>query len=160
MRVLPLVFIFAMLTVIVVLLNIAFHNQVSIPIKVSSAAERLSPSDHIKEENVHIYDDRVIIDIKNPQWAEFIDTNSMDPIIDEYANSIQIIPIEQEEVHIGDIVSYESEYATGTIIHRVVSIGEDDLGAYYYLKGDNNIFRDPGRVRFDQIRRVTVGIIY
>ena len=84
----------------------------------------------------------------------------MDPIIDEHANSIQIIPKNLEEVHLGDIISYKSDFSSGVIIHRVVFIGQDEEGTYYYLKGDNNIMRDPGRVRFNQLRRITVGIIY
>ncbi|MAG39121.1 hypothetical protein CMO90_03460 [Candidatus Woesearchaeota archaeon] len=152
--------IICLIVIIGALLNIAFQNQVSIPIKISSGVERLSPEDHIKEENIKVYEDKVIINIQNPQWAGFTNTNSMDPIIDEYANSIQIIPVKEEEIHIGDIVSYESDYAEGRIIHRVVFVEKDEFGTYYYIKGDNNIFRDPGRIRFEQIRRVTVGILY
>ena len=149
-----------LIVVIITLFYVAFESKVEIPIAVISGEEQLSPPDHIKEEDIHVYDNRVVIDIINPYWAGFTDTNSMDPIIDEYANSIQIIPKNLDEVHLGDIISYESEFADGVIIHRVVFVGEDENGIYYYLKGDNNVMRDPGRVRFDQLRRITVGIIY
>ena len=149
-----------LLIVILTLFYIAFESKAEIPASIISGEEQLSPEDHIKEEDIHVYDDRVVIDIVNPYWASFTDTNSMDPIIDEDANSIQIIPQNLEDVHVGDIISYESEYANGVIIHRVVFKGQDEQGIYYYLKGDNNVMRDPGRVRFDQLRRITVGIIY
>ncbi len=45
------------------------------------------------------------------------------------------------------------------IIHRVVEIGEDEQGTYFITKGDNNFFSD-GKVRFGQIKYVTIGVIY
>lgn len=122
--------------------------------------EQPSPYDWIKEENIHIYSDRVIIDVENPEWAAFADTNSMDPLIDMGVNAIEIVPEKESDIHLGDVVSYESEYADGIIIHRVVEIGKDDKGTYFILKGDNNSMKDPGKVRFSQIKRVLVAVIY
>ncbi len=121
--------------------------------------ERVSPFDWISEDNIHLYKDRVVIELNNPQWAVFTDTNSMDPVIDLGTHAIEIIPESTEEIHVGDIISYNSDYAEGTIIHRVVEIGND--GEWYSrTKGDNNPFVDPGKIRFDQIQRVLVAIIY
>lgn len=122
--------------------------------------EKPSPYDWISENKIQVEGDKVTINIKNAQWAKFTDTNSMDPVIDKGANAIQIIPTDSSQIHIGDIVSYESEYTDGVIIHRIVEIGYDEDGWYSYLKGDNNPKNDPGRVRFSQIKRVTVAIIY
>ena len=122
--------------------------------------ERISPSDWIEQSQIHVYEDKVVIDINNPQWAIFTDTNSMDPVIDEGAHAIEVVPESPDQIHVGDIVSYNSEYADGTIIHRVVEIGEDSEGWYFKAKGDNNAFGDPGRIRFEQVQRVLVAIIY
>jgi hypothetical protein len=119
-----------------------------------------SPMDRIPESDIHVYKDRVMIDIENAQWSTFTDTNSMDPVLDYGANAIQIAPNSPEEVHVGDIVSYESDYSDGVIIHRVIEKGTDENGAYFILKGDNNARADPGKIRFSQIRRVVVAIIY
>lgn len=122
--------------------------------------ERLSPADRIKEEQIHVYPDKVVIDIKNARWAEFADTNSMDPYLDKGSNAIQIIPQSSGEIMAGDIISYNSEVYNAIIIHRVVEIGEDEEGIYYITKGDNNPKPDPERIRFNQVRRILVGIIY
>ncbi|MBN2368641.1 hypothetical protein JXC34_06475 [Candidatus Woesearchaeota archaeon] len=122
--------------------------------------EKISPYDRIGEENIHVYHDQVVINIQNAQWARFSDTNSMDPVIDDGANAIEIIPEKPEEIHAGDIVSYQSEYAEGTIIHRVIETGYDEKGWYALMKGDNNPRQDPGKIRFSQIRRLVVAIIY
>lgn len=122
--------------------------------------EKLSPYDHIKKEQIHVYDDKVVIDIKRARWVEFEDTNSMDPLLDVGANAIQIIPESEEDIHLGDIVVYDSDFYGGSVIHRVVNINEDEKGKYFILKGDNNPVRDPENVRFGQIKRVLVGIIY
>jgi len=122
------------------------------------SGERASPADHIKEDQIHVYGDKVVIEIDNPRWARFTDTNSMDPLIDEDSNAIQIIPESEDQIHVGDIISYES--GEGIIIHRVIEIGEDDQGKYYITKGDNTNREDPGKIRFEKIRFITVGIIY
>ncbi|MBD3310805.1 hypothetical protein GF351_06320 [Candidatus Woesearchaeota archaeon] len=122
-------------------------------------AERESPSDWVKQEKIHVYDDRVVIDLENPEWAAFTDTNSMDPVIDEHANAIQLRPSSPVQLKVGDIISYDSAYAEGTIIHRIIEIGHD--GEWFCrVKGDNNPLSDPGKVRFDQIKRVLVAVIY
>ncbi len=119
-----------------------------------------SPRDRIDEKQIHVLKDKVVIDIENPEWSSFTDTNSMDPVIDKGANAIHIVPEKPEDIVVGDIVAYKSKYADGTFIHRVTGIGFDDEGIYYILKGDNNPSTDPGKVRFDQIERVLVAIIY
>ncbi|MFO7710338.1 MAG: hypothetical protein R6V53_01080 [Candidatus Woesearchaeota archaeon] len=125
-----------------------------------SVPERISPPDRISEDQIKVYDEEVILSIKNPEWASFTDTNSMDPIIDSEANAIQVVPESPDEIQVGDIVSYKSSYAKGTIIHRVIKVGTDSKGWYAILKGDNLSKPDPEKVRFDQIKRVLVAIIY
>jgi len=126
----------------------------------SEPPERDSPYDHIKESQIHVTDSGVTIDIQGAEWAKFTDTNSMDPVLDEWANAIEFIPTSPDQIHVGDIVSYYSEIADTTIIHRVVEYGEDAEGPYWIFKGDNIPIRDPEQVRFEQIRRVVVAIIY
>ncbi|MBI2548766.1 hypothetical protein HYW21_05440 [Candidatus Woesearchaeota archaeon] len=125
-----------------------------------SATEQLSPLDRIKEHQILVYDDRVVIDLKQVRWATFSDTNSMDPVIDQGANALEIVPQKPGEIAVGDIVSYTSLFAEGIIIHRVIETGEDERGWYFRAKGDNLLAPDPGKIRFDQIKGIVVGIIY
>ena len=122
--------------------------------------EKPSPQDWIKENEISVTNDKVIIKINNPEWARFTNTNSMDPIIDEDSHAIEIVPTSPEQVQPGDIVSYKSNYVDGFIIHRVVETGYDSKGWYAIFKGDNNESNDPEKVRFSQIKRVVVAIIY
>jgi|GEM_PF-685829 len=119
-----------------------------------------SPYDWIKENQIYVFKDKVIINLKNAEWATFTPTHSMDPVLDETANAIEIIPASEDDIHIGDIISYKSDYADGTIIHRVTKIGHDSNGWYCITKGDNIQSEDPGKIRFEQIRRIVVAIIY
>lgn len=125
-----------------------------------SSPERLSPSDHVSERQIRVYDDRVVIDVAGVSWASFTDTNSMDPFFDETANSLEIRPGSVDDVNPGDIISYRSSLVKGLIVHRVISKGMDSDGVYYIVKGDNNPVPDPEKVRFDQIHGVMIGIIY
>lgn len=122
--------------------------------------EKPSPFENIKENQIHVYNDKVMIDLENAEWATFTDTNSMDPVFDKGNYAIEIIPKTSDEIRVGDIVSYKSQFADGTIIHRVVEIGNDENGWFARFKGDNNSAVDPGKVRFSQIQRVVVAIIY
>lgn len=122
--------------------------------------ERQSPSDHIKESQIHVYDDRVVIDAPGASWASFTDTNSMDPFFDETSNSIELKPSSPADINPGDIISYRSGITGDLIVHRVVSRGVDDSGVFYLVKGDNNPVQDPEKVRFEQVHGVLIGIIY
>lgn len=123
-------------------------------------SEKSSPSDRIKEDDIRVYKDRIVIDLKDAQWATFTDTNSMDPVFDAEANSLEIKPKSPEDIHAGDIVSYSSSTYNGIIIHRVISVSYDSQGWYAALKGDNNLFSDPEKVRFSQINGIVVAVIY
>ena len=121
-----------------------------------SGVEVYSPGDWIEKEDIKAYDSRVILKIPNAKIAGFTDTNSMDPVIDENANSIEIMP--SENLKVGDIISYN--FGGRKVIHRIVNISEDKEGMYYVVKGDNNLRVDKEKVRFEQISGVVVGILY
>ena len=122
--------------------------------------EVASPSSWIKENQIGVYSQRVILDVADPQWASFTDTHSMEPVLSSRSYAIEVVPESADQIKVGDIVSYNSKYATGTIIHRVIQKETDADGVYFILKGDNNPVADPGKIRFDQIQRVVVAIIY
>lgn len=121
--------------------------------------ERPSPSDWIAESQIEMRPDGVFVKFNNPQWAILADTNSMDPVFDAGSHLIQAFPTGPEQIHVGDIVSYDSPVGF-TIVHRVIEIGTDEEGWYAIIKGDNNPTPDPWKVRWDMITRVTVAIIY
>jgi hypothetical protein len=119
-----------------------------------------SPSSWITDKQIGVYSKNVILNIEDPQWATFTDTHSMEPVISSRSYAIEVVPESADQINVGDIVSYNSKYADGTIIHRVIQKSSDADGIYFIMKGDNNPSQDPGRVRFDQIQRVVVAIIY
>lgn len=122
--------------------------------------EIISPSDIIKENQIVVYDDRIVIYVNNPIWSKYSDTNSMDPVLDKGANGLQIIPDSADDIHIGDIITYEPDWSDKLIVHRVIYIGEDNEGWYAVTKGDNSDKTDPGKIRFNKIRYLLIGVIY
>jgi hypothetical protein len=121
-----------------------------------------SPADRLNMGNVHVTGNEVVIDgIPGRQFetAVFTSTHSMDPVLDETSQAIQIIPMSSDEIRVGDVISYDSgKY--GVIIHRVIGINTDASGWYAVVKGDNNPSPDPIKVRFSMIKRVLVGVLY
>lgn len=124
------------------------------------ALDRISPGDHVKESQIKVYNDKIELEIPNAIWSRFTNTHSMDPFLDDGSNGIEIVPQSENDIKVGDIISYQATWTDGVIIHRVISIGKDDNGTYFIIKGDNNPVQDPEKVRFNQIKGILVGIIY
>ncbi len=125
-----------------------------------SGEELPSPSDIISRNQIHVYDDKIVIDIENASWSSFIDTNSMDPLMDYGAHGFEIKPKNELSINVGDIITYNSIYTEYPIVHRVIEIDYDKHGWYAILKGDNNLHPDPEKVRFDDVEGILIGIIY
>ncbi len=122
-----------------------------------------SPSDWVKEDQIKVYEDKIILELSDVTYASFTNTNSMDPLIDETANGIEIMPNSPEEIQVGDIISYRYQgyfNEESFILHRVISIDEDEEGIYYTVQGDNNLQPDSTKVRFSDVTGVLVAVIY
>lgn len=119
--------------------------------------EQSSPSDWIKQNKILTTEKYVMIRINNASLARFSDTNSMDPVFDREANSIEIKP-EIDKLRVGDIISFKT--TKGLIIHRIIEIGEDEYGWYCKTKGDNNQHPDKEKIRYEEIKGVVIGVIY
>ena len=125
-----------------------------------AAPELQSPADHISEDAIRVYDDRVVVQLEGISWAKYADTNSMDPVFDSTANGIEIPPKSPTEIAPGDIISYTPVLGSGLVVHRVVETGTDGDGWFAVTRGDNNPTADPTKVRFADIHGVLVGILY
>lgn len=117
-----------------------------------------TPFDHIKKDQIMVTENRVIIKNDNVNWAEYTDTGSMEPVLSQSANGIEIKPASVEDIHVGDIISYY--YDGKVIVHRVVRIGIDRGGWYAVTKADTSDREDPQKVRFSQLNGILIGIIY
>jgi signal peptidase I len=114
-----------------------------------------APSDWIKNSQIMVNEDSVVIDVKNASLSSYAPTGSMIPTLDQGANGIRVIPTSPKQINVGDIVSFGDE----KIVHRVVEKGEDEEGIYFVTKGDNNNVVD-GKIRFSDIKYVTIGVLY
>ncbi len=116
-----------------------------------------APGDWIKESQIHVNEDSVVIDIEGASIGKYTPTGSMKPILDEYSNGIRIVPENPSQIEIGDIITFEQNEEL--IIHRVIEKGFDENGAYFITKGDNNTVTD-GKIRFRDVKYVTVAILW
>ena len=80
---------------------------------------------------------------------------SMNPVIKVYDVVVNARVATQEDIEVGDVITYISTNATSegmTITHRVVNISKADNGAYeYQTQGDNNSEPDGVLVTFDNV---------
>lgn len=123
-------------------------------------SEKNSPKDRIKDGEILVYNSMVVLNVSNVEWSKYTNTNSMDPLLDETANGLEIKPETEEDITVGDVIVYKPSWDAGLIVHRVISIEEDEQGKYYIVKGDNSETADSEKVRFNQIVGVLVGVLY
>jgi len=116
-----------------------------------------APFDSVKENQIQVFEDKIVINIKGTSISRYAPTGSMLPVLDKGSNGIRIMPKSEEDIHIGDIITFEQNNML--IVHRVVQIGTDDKGIYFVTKGDNNNIND-GKIRFENIKYLTVGVIW
>ncbi len=115
------------------------------------------PSDFIDNRNIIVYDDKVVILVEDANLRSYDSGGSMLPIFGENSNGISIKPKSEEDIDVGDIISFRKKGKL--IVHRVVEKGTDDAGIYFITKGDNSILSD-GKIRFSDIEYVLIGLIY
>lgn len=116
-----------------------------------------APSNWINEEDIIVMKDKIVINVDNADISYYGPTGSMKPTLDVGANGIRVIPSGPDSINVGDIISFDRDGIL--IVHRVVEKGFDENGLYFITKGDNNGFSD-GKVRFEDVKYITIGILY
>lgn len=122
--------------------------------------DNFKPGVRIDQSQIKVYRDQVYIGIKNAQWAQLADTNSMLPTFDKNHHLLHATVQTREDLQVGDIISFRVEGRENNVVHRIVKIDYDEIGWYAKTKGDNLKYEDPMKVRFSMIDRVVVGILY
>lgn len=152
------------LSIMVIVLSLyhLFSSAVENPFTLLSSVngflfDKPSPANWVKENQILIYPDRIVILFPNATLSRYAATKSMDPIFDFTANGIEIKPSSPADIHVGDIISYKRE--NDLIVHRVIEIGTDEQGWFCITKGDNAL-QDDGKIRFSEINSITIAIIY
>ncbi|MCA9485488.1 MAG: hypothetical protein KC506_01440 [Nanoarchaeota archaeon] len=115
------------------------------------------PSDHFSSKDILVFDDYVKIKVEGARITNYDDTGSMLPTLGYGVNGISVKPESEEEISVGDIVSYWKDEKL--IVHRVIEKGFDSEGVYFVTKGDNAATSD-GKIRFSDIEHVLVGLVY
>ncbi|MEK6925920.1 MAG: hypothetical protein AABW50_01435 [Nanoarchaeota archaeon] len=113
--------------------------------------------DFIKEDKIHSNFTGVFFEIGNATFSRFEDSGSMGSWLGEDATSVEFKPRTEEDVHIGDVISFKQEGIF--IVHRVIEKGIDSEGVYFVTRGDNNFLSDE-KIRFSDIEGVLVAVIY
>src|SRR3989338_9962450 len=114
MKPLSILFIIALILIALSLAVLSLQDR-QLTASIIGGKEQHAPGDWIKEDQISVYNDRVILELQNPFWASFTDTNSMDPYLDETSNAVEIKPSHPDEIKIGDIIAYKASY--GVLVH-------------------------------------------
>ena len=148
------IFILGFLSCMLLIYGLAYGKE--LPRALGLQENPSAPGDWIQENKIYVYSNAVCIDVENASLSNYAASGSMMPVLDSGSNGIRIVP-KEGELKIGDIVSYEKDGEL--IVHRIVEIGQDSEGTWFVTKGDNNSAND-GKIRFSDIRYVTIGVLY
>jgi len=132
-------------------------GEIERPLGFDFYSESEAPGNWIDDSQIKIYDNLVVIEVEDASLSRYAATGSMKPSLDFYSNGIRIVPDSEEQINVGDIVTFEEN--NQLIVHRVIEKGEDEQGTYFITRGDNNNVTD-GKIRFKDIRYVTIALIY
>lgn len=138
-------------------LNSYLSNTLENPFGYSSSSEIKAPSDFIRESQISISKDKIVINVEDASLSAYAPTGSMVPLFDEGANGIRIVPKSEDEINVGDIITFSRD--SMLVVHRVVQKGTDNEGTYFITQGDSNSFADE-KMRFSDIKYITIGILY
>ena len=119
--------------------------------------ESFAPGDWIKQNQIQVESDKIVINVPNAKLARYAPTGSMRPVLDYNSNGIIITPSSADEINVGDIITFKQ--GSDLIVHRVVEKGEDEQGVWFVTRGDNNAVTD-GKVYFKDVEYVTIGVLY
>lgn len=118
---------------------------------------KLSPGDYIHDEDIAFFEGEIILNTRDFVLSRYEDTRSMEPFLTSTSVGIEITDFSEGEIGVGDVISFRK--GGMLLIHRVIEKGVDEEGVYFVTKGDNN-GSDDGKVRFENIEGVLVGVLY
>ena len=111
-----------LLLVLNILILIANKELVSNVFLFGSENQKKAPSDFISEDKIIVYPDKLVLDIKDYTINRYAPTGSMIPVLDKGANGISIKPKSEEELNVGDIVTFW--IGEELIVHRIIKKGQ------------------------------------
>lgn len=96
--------------------------------------------------------------LTNPDHTfRILEGSSMTPVL-KYGD-VALIKRGTEDIRVGDIISFNTELISKTVLHRVIDIQEDPI-LTFKTKGDANERPDERRVRADQVIGKLISVIH
>ena len=111
-------YILGFLSCIVVVLALIYGANESFPTGRVVKDVKISPSDRIGEEDIILYEDKIVILVKNASISNYASSGSMIPRLDKGSNGIRIVPRIESEIRVGAIVRLMK--VEELIVHRFV----------------------------------------
>lgn len=159
-----------LLSIVIILLSItlisAYKDYDELELK--NGYINFNPKDRINTKDIKIYEDKIIIE-GTFEKRESKGTGSMLPLLFKGATYFYTDPRSPRDIKKGDIIVFKKPKEMikngfkrkGTlVIHRVIKKGIDLKGFYFYTAGDNNQKEDGAKIRFKDITKVMVGVIW
>jgi len=157
---------FSCILVFLVLFNVFPYLNIEKPLNLAgfSVNENDSleaPGNWIKKEQITLIGDKIVIDLAGlggVSLSNYAATGSMKPVLDVFSNGIRVVPDNEDEIGVGDIVTYRDNGQL--IVHRVIEKARDEQGVYFVTQGDSNNVSDGVKLRFNDIEYVTIGVLW
>ena len=80
-----------------------------------------APSDFIVEDQIILMGNEVILKIPDASLSRYAPTGSMRPVLDAGTTGIRIVPQNEADIEVGDIITFKRGF--DLIVHRVIEKG-------------------------------------
>ena len=120
--------------------------------------EQVESVSQIPFESIKVYPSDVRINYPGLRYAR-VKSNSMAPLITDTSTVLERAPSSQDDIHVGDVISFYEPSVDDVVLHLVTRIEKTQGKNTYRTKGLANENEDAWLVPYDNVKGILVGIV-
>ncbi|VVB81893.1 Uncharacterised protein [uncultured archaeon] len=132
-------------------------NSVTAGSRLAYSPTQVQSTQRIPFEAIKVYPDEVKIQYPGLQYAK-VKSDSMAPLLTHDSTVFEKVPASEDEIALGDIISFYEPSINSIVLHMVVGITETNGKTYFQTKGIANEEIDNWLVPFENVKGIMVGM--
>ncbi len=132
-------------------------NTITAGTRLAYSPTQVQSTQRIPFEAIKVYPDEVKIEYPGLQYAK-VKSDSMAPLLTHNSIVFEKVPASENEIALGDIISFYEPSINSIVIHVVVGMITEDGKTYYQTKGIANEEIDEWLVPYENVKGIMVGM--
>jgi signal peptidase I len=131
-------------------------NTVPAGTRLAYSPTQVESTQRIPFEAIKVFSNEVKIEYPGLQYAR-VKSDSMAPLLTRNSVVFEKVPLSQDEIALGDIISFYEPSINSIVLHMAVGIVQKDGKTYYQTKGIANEEIDEWLVPYENVKGIMVG---